>query len=112
MSEDRELNGRVALVTGSARNIGRAIAMTLADAGAAVMITARQSSSATEEVAAEIRDKGGQAAAMLADVGDPSSAKGLVDATLACFGRLDILVNNASIRRELDFADLGYREWR
>jgi len=112
MTDNRELAGRVALVTGSARNIGRAIAIGLAEAGAAVMVSARQSSSAAEEVAAEIRAGGGQSAAMLADVGEPSSAKGLVDGTVERFGRLDILVNNASVRREVDFADLDYREWR
>ena len=112
MSDDRELAGRVALVTGSARNIGRAIAVALANGGASVMVSARQSSGDAEKVAAEIREAGGQSAVMLADVGEPSSAAGLVAATVTRFGRLDILVNNASVRREVDFADLDYREWR
>ena len=112
MSERQELAGRVAVVTGSARNIGRAIAQALADAGAAVMISARQSSLAAEEVAEHIRQRGGRAAALLADVGEPASAAGLMAATVERFGRLDILVNNASVRRETDFADLDYQEWR
>ena len=66
-----ELTGRVALVTGSARNIGRAIALELARGGASVMVTARQSASEAEEVAEEIRQMGGQASSSIADVGDP-----------------------------------------
>ena len=107
-----ELTGRVALVTGSARNIGRAIALELARGGAAVMVTARQSASEAEEVAEEIRQMGGQASSSIADVGDPIAVTRLIQATAGQFGRLDILVNNASVRREVDFADLEYAEWR
>ena len=108
----QELSGRVALVTGSARNIGRAIALTLARGGASVMVTAKQSASDVEAVADEIRQMGGNASSMTADVGDPASAASLVKATVDRLGRLDILVNNASVRREVDFADLEYAEWR
>ena len=107
-----ELEGLVALVTGSARNIGRAIALALADGGAAVMITGRRALAEAEAVAGEIRRAGGRAAAMTADVGDPDAAAGLVAATVERLGRLDLLVNNASVRREVDFAGLDYREWR
>jgi 3-oxoacyl-[acyl-carrier protein] reductase len=107
-----ELAGRVALVTGSARNIGRAIALGLARGGAAVMVTARQSAVEAEAVAEEIRTTGGQASSTIADVGDPAAAAGLIRTTIEQFGRLDILVNNASVRREVDFADLEYAEWR
>jgi 3-oxoacyl-[acyl-carrier protein] reductase len=107
-----ELAGRVALVTGSARNIGRAIALGLARGGAAVMVTARQSALEAEGVAEEIRRTDGQASSTIADVGDPAAAAGLIRATIERFGRLDILVNNASVRREVDFADLEYAEWR
>jgi 3-oxoacyl-[acyl-carrier protein] reductase len=107
-----ELAGRVALVTGSARNIGRAIALGLARGGASVMVTARQSASEAEAVAEEIRHMGGQASSMIADVGDPAAATRLIQATVERLGRLDILVNNASVRREVDFADLEYAEWR
>jgi 3-oxoacyl-[acyl-carrier protein] reductase len=112
MSVRNELAGRVAVVTGSARNIGRAIALALADGGAAVLVSARRSLPAAEAVAQEIRDGGGRAAAELADVGDPSSAARLVATAVAHFGRLDILVNNASVRRETDLANLEYAEWR
>jgi len=109
---DKELDGSVALVTGSARNIGRAIALALADAGAGVMITGRQALADAEAVADEIRRSGGRAAAVTADIGDPDAAAALVAATVERLGRLDILINNASIRREVDFADLDYAEWR
>ena len=106
------LVGRVALVTGSARNIGRAIALELASAGAAVMVSARTSAAEAEAVVAEIRNRGGRAAVKLADVADPDAAAALIAAAVEAFGRLDILVNNAAVRREIDFARLDYREWR
>jgi len=112
MSVEPVLAGRVALVTGSSRNIGRAIAMALARAGAAVMVNARTSSAEAEQVASAIRSEGGHAAAQLADVSDPGEAAHLVAATVGEFGGLDILVNNASVRRERAFAALDYQEWR
>jgi 3-oxoacyl-[acyl-carrier protein] reductase len=107
-----ELSGRVAVVTGSARNIGRAIALELADAGAAVVVNARSSAAAAEAVAEEIRAGGGRAAVHLADVADPAAAASLIEAAVNAFGRLDLLVNNAAVRREVEFAQLDYREWR
>ena len=109
---DKDLSGSVALVTGSARNIGRAIALALAEAGAAVMITARQALGDAEAVAAELRQAGGRATAMTGDVGDPDAVAALVAATVERLGRLDILVNNASIRPEAALADLDYAQWR
>jgi 3-oxoacyl-[acyl-carrier protein] reductase len=106
------LSGRTALVTGSSRNIGRAIALELARAGAAVMVNARTSAAEAEAVASEIRQAGGHAASKVADVADPGAVAALVAATVESFGRLDILVNNASVRREIDFANLDYQEWR
>jgi 3-oxoacyl-[acyl-carrier protein] reductase len=111
-STTHELAGRVALVTGSARNIGRAIALALARGGASVMVTAKQSLADAEAVAEEVRALGGKASSMTADVGDPASASELVRAAVDELGGLDMLVNNASIRREVDFAALEYGEWR
>lgn len=112
MSEQQVLAGRVAVVTGSARNIGRAIALDLARAGAAVVVNARSSAAEAEAVAADIRHAGGKAAVKIADITDPAAAAALIASAITSFGRLDILVNNASVRREVDFADLDYREWR
>ena len=112
MSVQNELAGRVAVVTGSSRNIGRAIALALAKGGAAVMVTARQSAREAEAVAEEIRRMGCRAAFDVADVADPDAVAGLIQTAIEQFGRLDILVNNASVRREVDFASLDYGEWR
>lgn len=106
------LTGRVAVVTGAARNIGRAIALGLARAGAKVVVNARHSGEAAEEVARTIRDGGGAAMVHLADVTDPQAAQGLADAAAAFGGAIDILVNNAAIRRETPFDTLTYAEWR
>ena len=112
MSATNDLQGRVAIVTGSARNIGRAIARTLAAAGAAVVINAKSSAAEAEAVARDIRDAGGKATAKLADVGIPDGAESLIATAVESFGRLDILVNNAAVRREMDFDKLDYQEWR
>ncbi len=103
----RELEGRVALVTGAARNIGRAIALELAAAGAKVMATALSNQAGLDEVVGAIRTAGGEAEAMLADVTSEASVAALVKATTDRFGRLDILVNNAAIRNEAPFRDLS-----
>ena len=112
MNEHQMLQGRVAVVTGSARNIGRAIAHALAEAGAAVVVNAKSSAEEAETVVQEIRNRGGQAVTKLADVGQPEQAASLIDAAVQAFGRLDILVNNAAVRREIDFERLDYEEWR
>jgi 3-oxoacyl-[acyl-carrier protein] reductase len=112
VNERQDLQGRVAIVTGSARNIGRAIARALSDAGAAVVINAKSSAADADAVVREVREAGGQAVAKIADVGQPEGAASLIDAAIAAFGRLDILVNNAAVRREIDFERLDYQEWR
>jgi len=112
VNEHHMLQGRVAIVTGSARNIGRAIAHALAEAGAAVVVNAKSSAEEAETVVQEIRNRGGQAVTKLADVGQPEQAASLIDAAVQAFGRLDILVNNAAVRREIDFERLDYEEWR
>ena len=112
MNDESPLAGRVALVTGSSRNIGRAIALALARDGAAVMVNARTSSDAGARVVSEIASAGGRAAFHAADVSRPSDVDALVSATVAAFGGLDILVNNASVRRERAFDALGFDEWK
>ncbi len=103
---------KVALVTGSALNIGRAIALALASDGFRIMTTARQSETDARETARLVREAGGDADTHMADISDHTQAKGLVEATVARFGRLDVLVNNASIRRQTKFADMTPEEWR
>ncbi|MGE3403345.1 MAG: SDR family NAD(P)-dependent oxidoreductase [Vicinamibacterales bacterium] len=109
---EHELAGRRAIVTGSAKNIGRAIAIELAQAGAAVAINARTSDDAARDVAAEIERAGGRAVVVLADVGTADGARRLIDDTAAALGGIDILVNNAAVRREAAFADLDFAQWR
>lgn len=91
---DIDLQGRVALVTGGSRGLGRAMVLGLARAGADVVIASRRLE-ACERVADEVRTLGRQALAVSAHAGQPESLDGLLDATWARFGRLDILVNNA-----------------
>jgi 3-oxoacyl-[acyl-carrier protein] reductase len=107
-----ELAGKVAIVTGSARNIGRAIALTLAEAGASVVINARSRSAEAEAVAAELQRLGGRALVQPADIAVPAQVEALIAAAVGAFGRLDILVNNAAIRRESPIESLAYEEWR
>src|SRR5687768_16132008 len=107
-----ELAGKVALVTGATRNIGRAIARSLAAGGAAVMVNARTSRAEAEQTVGMIQAAGGEAALHIADVTDPAAVAALADATLQRFGRLDFLVNNAAVRAETAFADIRFEEWR
>jgi 3-oxoacyl-[acyl-carrier protein] reductase len=111
---ERSLAGRVALVTGSARRTGSAIARRLAACGAAVMITGRTSLDQARSVADDIEQTHGadRAAAMVADITDPEQASALVDCTVARFGRLDILVNSAALRGTADVETLPFAEWR
>src|SRR5882757_4553218 len=85
-----ELAGKVALITGAARNIGRATALALAAGGAAVAINTRTSKDDAEKVAQEIRAGGGQAQVYVADIANAGSVKSMTDAILERFGRIDI----------------------
>ncbi|MBN2641572.1 MAG: SDR family oxidoreductase [Victivallales bacterium] len=89
-----DLTGRLALVTGSSRGIGKAIAMTLAQAGAEVIVHASRKSTVLDETADEIRNSGGKARTLTADLGDSAQVKELITAA----GEIDILVLNASIQ--------------
>jgi 3-oxoacyl-[acyl-carrier protein] reductase len=112
MSDEREFEGRVALITGSARNLGRAIAAALAQAGAAVVINSRASKHDMEATAAAINAAGGKAIAHLADITDADAVKRMVQATVDTFGRLDILVNNAVSHSVKPFQELSFEDWR
>ena len=112
MADVAASEGKVALVTGSALNIGRAICLALAADGYRIMTTARQSETDARETARLVRDTGSDADTHLADISDPDAAAGLVAATVQRFGRLDVLVNNASIRRQTKLLDMTPAEWR
>jgi 3-oxoacyl-[acyl-carrier protein] reductase len=112
MTPGTELAGRVALVTGGARNIGRAICRSLAAGGASVMVNANTSQNEAKHTVAIIKSEGGKAAHHFADVTDPDAVAKMVDATVKHFGRLDILVNNAAVRSETPFEDIKLEEWK
>ena len=98
MQLNNELAGKVALVTGASRNIGRAIALDLAAAGAAVVVNTRRSKEALDAVARELEAKGARATAIIADVTDATAVDGMIEETVRRFGRLDIVINNAAVR--------------
>ncbi|MGH6714202.1 MAG: SDR family NAD(P)-dependent oxidoreductase [Bradyrhizobium sp.] len=108
----KELTGKVVVVTGAGRNIGRAIALALADGGASVVVNARSNRAEAEAVAREIESLGGKALVHIGDVADAGAVQAMADAAVKQFGRIDCLVNNAALRREKAFAEMDYREWR
>jgi 3-oxoacyl-[acyl-carrier protein] reductase len=108
----QELSGRVAIVTGAGRNIGRAIALALADGGAAVVVNARANAQEAQAVAGEIERAGGKALAVTADVADAEAVGRMVEDAAARFGRIDILVNNAAVRAEQAFESMTLADWR
>ena len=103
---EKPLAGKVALVTGSSRGIGAAIATRFAADGAKVVINYAHSENEAKEVVAAITAAGGSAIAVKANVGNPAEIPGLFDATVKAFGRLDILVNNAAIMKRLFLAEV------
>jgi 3-oxoacyl-[acyl-carrier protein] reductase len=106
------LAGQVAIVTGGSRNIGRAIALRLAAEGAAVAVVGRNDGAAAEGVATEITEAGGRALARLVDVTDEAGVGDLVDEVAAAYGRVDILVNNAAVRRRQPLDSMTLAQWR
>ncbi len=111
MSESKELAGRVALVTGAGRNIGRAIAKALAAGGATVIVNVRSNRAEADQVAREIERDGGRAVAAVADVADEKAVAAMV-ADAKQLGRIDYLVNNASLRGERPLEEMTFSEWR
>lgn len=106
------LQGKVALVTGAGKNIGRAIALTLARDGAAIVVNGRSDKTAVEAVVGEIEAGGGRAIAALGDISDPAVPPRLAAQAAEAFGGVDILVSNAGLRRQTSFLDMSYDEWR
>ena len=106
-----ELRGRVALVTGAARRVGRALVLRLAKAGCHVAIHYRQSANEAQTTAESCRGRGVEAEVFQADLSDLAAARGLVESALAHFERLDILINNASVFEPMSVAEFDPRAW-
>lgn len=104
--------GRIALITGSSRGIGRATALHFADLGADVIVNYQTSADAAREVAGLIESKGRRTMVCQADVSNKDDVEKMRDEVLKRFGRVDILVNNAGITRDKSFAKMDYDMWR
>src|ERR1700730_7722493 len=109
---DLGLNGRVALVTGAARDVGGEIALTLAAEGAAVAVNYRSSGAEADALVGEIGAKGGMAKAYQADVGDFAAVQAMVAAVVKDFGGLNILINNAGLALRRRFVENTPEDWR
>lgn len=111
MTNASDLSGKVALVTGSSRRMGRAIAMRLAEAGADIVVHGKGNIDGAQETAREIEKRGRRALICLADITKPTDVRRMADETLAKLGRLDILVNNVAIRKHTPLAELTLELW-
>jgi 3-oxoacyl-[acyl-carrier protein] reductase len=108
----QELTGKVAVITGAGRNIGRAIALALADGGASVLVNARSNRAEAEAAAREIETLGVKALVHIGDVANPEAVQAMAEMAVKQFGGIDILVNNAALRREKPFDEMSYADWR
>src|ERR1700674_226998 len=106
-----KLEGKVALVTGSGRNIGRATVLKLAGEGAHVVVNARSNQAEADAVAREARDRGVKALAVIADVAKKDQVDAMVARAMSEFGRVDILINNAAIRPHKPFTEVTTQDW-
>src|SRR6267378_3445839 len=111
MAEDRALAGKVAIISGAGKNIGRAIAFRLAADGAAVVVNGRGDRAIIETTAKEIGEAGGRAMPYLADVSKPDAVAAMVEAAVKEFGGVDIAVGNAGLRRQTSFLQMSLEEW-
>jgi 3-oxoacyl-[acyl-carrier protein] reductase len=105
------LDGRVALITGSGRNIGRAVAVALANAGAKVVVNGHKDADALNDVAGGIIQRGGEALTVMADVSDDAAVGRMVAQTVERFGSIDIVVSNVGIRKYRALLDITPDEW-
>jgi len=105
------LEGKVALITGSGRNIGRATALRLAAEGAHVVVNARGNQAEADAVVREVKALGVRAIAVIADVASKEQVEAMAGKALSEFGRVDILINNAAIRPHKPFTDLTQQDW-
>ena len=105
------LEGKIAVVTGASRGIGRAIAATLAAEGATVVVNYQANAAAAEEVVNAITAAGGRALAVAADVSDTAAAEGLIKAAIDAYGHIDIVVNNAGTTRDTLLLSMKEEQW-
>ena len=112
MSSIRTLDGQIALVTGASRGIGRAVALALAEAGAEVVVNYSSSPDAADAVVNEIKEAGGQAYALQANVAEEDAVNGLVKSVIERSGRIDVLVNNAGITRDGLLMRMKTEDWQ
>ncbi len=108
----KELDGRVAIVTGSAMNIGRQTCLKLAELGAAVVTHAKENEKEAKETAALVAAKGGRAATYIGDLSNPGHAQALVETATRNFGNVHILVNNAAMRRNTPLQETSFEDWQ
>lgn len=112
MTLEQSFAGKVALVTGAGKNIGRTIALDLAARGASVVVNGRSDRGAVDAVVAEINAMGRQALGCMADVSDETATAAMVAEAASAFGGIDILVSNAGLRRQTPFLSMSLAEWR
>jgi NAD(P)-dependent dehydrogenase (short-subunit alcohol dehydrogenase family) len=108
----RPLEGKTAIITGSGRNIGRAIATLFAEAGAKVVVNGHRDRQAIDATVDDIRKRGGEAVGILADVGDPAQVDRLITEAYATFGSVDITVSNAGLRPLQRFLEISIEDWQ
>lgn len=111
ISIERQLEGKIALITGASRGIGRAIAMELARRGASIAVNFRTSQSAAEELRKEIHQAGCDCELFQGDIADRQHARHLIRDVVECFHRIDILVNNAGITRDRSIRKMTDDDW-
>ena len=112
LTPDQPLAGRTAIVTGSGRNIGKAIALAFARAGANVVVNGHRDLKALDQVRTEIEQLGGRALAVVADVGNPGQIDAMLKKATKSFGVVDIAVSNVGIRRKQPFLDISVADWQ
>jgi 3-oxoacyl-[acyl-carrier protein] reductase len=112
MPFDKELAGRVAIITGAGRSIGRAMALELADAGCNVVVNVRSNRAEAEEVVGEIEKRGAKGLVAITDVVDEKGVHKMAEDAMKKFGRIDYLVNNAALRQEKHIEDMTFEDWR
>jgi glucose 1-dehydrogenase len=111
MNTGRVLAGQRALVTGASSGIGRAIALAIAEAGAKVVVNYSRDKDGAQRVVAEIASGGGEAIAIRADVSREDDVQAMFRETLAAFGSLDLLVNNAGVQKDAPFLAMTLQDW-